>query len=416
MGLYRRKDLIFNAIEKKEADIAMNYNAWEEMFKTNQKMMDAWMDALPKRGAQTEDESEGVFDFGKYQDWMKFQQQWMKNWQDVMKNADTKNPWFQSSYDAWNKMMGEYNPFKVNKFMSASTRDVFEKIFNSNKLYIGVYEQWEKFNEEILKPGTEDYKKNMDQLVDRFNDIFMNNLIPLLPKEMQSLMVNSQSYFNTYLKTLENFVGPWAYAYENIADIYMEALYKDPMKLSDALKEWQKAYDQTFGVLVTSPVVGSSREMLEQNNRAVDAMIDMLISVAEFMTKALSVGYKYSQEAFEDYFESVENGEEPKTFNEFYKMWSNRVEKAIETYFYTDEFSKLIAKTADSAMIFKIEYDKVIEKALKDFPIVTKSEVDNVYKNVYDLRREVRSLKKELEQLQAEKEKSTEKEEPTEKK
>ena len=260
-----------------------------------------------------------------------------------------------------------------------------------------------KFSDEFLKPGTEEYKKNMTQLVDQFNNIFVNNLIPLLPKEIQGLMMNSQSYFNTYLRTLENFIGPWSFAYQNIADIFMETFYKDPMKLADSLKEWKDAYNKTFGVLVKSPVVGSSREMLEQNNRAVDAMIDMLISVSEFMTKALSVGYKYSQEAFEQYFESVDNGEDPKTFNEFYKMWSKHVENAIETYFYTDEFSKLIAKTADSAMIFKIEYDKVIEKALGDFPIVTKSEVDNVYKNVYNLRREVRELKKELEELKSQK-------------
>lgn len=383
--------------------MAMNYNAWNEMFKASQDMMNAWVDALPKRESESEKEETGAFDFSKYQDWVKFQQSWINNWQDMMKNASPENPWFQGPYASWTKMMEAYNPFDASKMMGAGTREVFEKILNSNKLYLGVYEQWKKFSDEFLKPGTEEYKKNMTQLVDQFNNIFVNNLIPLLPKEIQGLMMNSQSYFNTYLRTVENFIGPWSFAYQNIADIFMETFYKDPMKLADSLKEWKDAYNQTFGVLVKSPVVGSSREMLEQNNKAVDAMIEMLISVSEFMTKALSVGYKYSQEAFEQYFDSVDNGEEPKTFNEFYKMWSKHVENAIETYFYTDEFSKLIAKTADSAMIFKIEYDKVIEKALADFPIVTKSEVDNVYKNVYSLRREVRELKKELEELRAQK-------------
>lgn len=383
--------------------MAMNYNAWNEMFKASQDMMNAWVDALPKRESESEKEETGAFDFSKYQDWVKFQQSWINNWQDMMKNASLENPWFQGPYASWTKMMEAYNPFDASKMMGAGTREVFEKILNSNKLYLGVYEQWKKFSDEFLKPGTEEYKKNMTQLVDQFNNIFVNNLIPLLPKEIQGLMMNSQSYFNTYLRTVENFIGPWSFAYQNIADIFMETFYKDPMKLADSLKEWKDAYNQTFGVLVKSPVVGSSREMLEQNNKAVDAMIEMLISVSEFMTKALSVGYKYSQEAFEQYFDSVDNGEEPKTFNEFYKMWSKHVENAIETYFYTDEFSKLIAKTADSAMIFKIEYDKVIEKALGDFPIVTKSEVDNVYKNVYSLRREVRELKKELEELRAQK-------------
>ena len=92
-------------------------------------------------------------------------------------------------------------------------------------------------------------------------------------------------------------------------------------------------------------------------------------------------------------------------------MWSRHVENAIETYFYTDEFSKLIAKTADSAMIFKIEYNKLIEKSLADFPIVTISQVDNVYKKVYELRRELRDLKNELEDLK----KSTEAKQETDK-
>ncbi|MDY6045142.1 MAG: poly(R)-hydroxyalkanoic acid synthase subunit PhaE [Peptoniphilus sp.] len=385
--------------------MATNYDVWNEMFKAGQNMMDAWMKALPKRDSEGEKESVGGFDFSKYQDWMNFQQSWLKNWQDMM---NIENPWGEGPYAAWARMVNAYNPFKMSKDMSASTREVFEKMLNSNQMYLGMYEQWKKFSDNFLKPGTEEYKKNLDQLVDQFNKMFMDHFIPLLPENLRGLMINTQSYFNTYIDTLENFIGPWSWAYQNIADIYMESIYKDPMKLADTLKEWKEAYDQTFGVLVKSPVVGSSREMLEQNNKAVGAMIDMLVAVSEFMTRSLSVGYEYSKEAFEDYFDSIEEGEEPKTFNEFYKMWSKHVENALETYFYTDEFSKLIAKVADSTMIFKIEYDKVLEKALKNSPIVTKSEVDNVYKNVYELRREVRALKKELENVKASKDDSSE--------
>ena len=236
-------------------------------------------------------------------------------------------------------------------------------------------------------------------MVEQFNKIFLNNLLPLMPKEIQGLMTDTQSYFNTYFKSLENFLGPWSSAYQNIADITMESIFDDPMKLSDTLIQWKKAYDQTFGILVKSPVVGSAREMLEQNNKAIDAMIEMLVSVSEFMTKSSTVGYKYSKDAFTDYIKSLEKGEGVKTFKEFYDMWSKHVEGAMETYFYTDEFSKLIAKTADSAMIFKIEYNKLVEKALSDLPIVTISQVDNVYKKVYDLRRELRNLQKEMEDL-----------------
>lgn len=378
-----------------------NFNAWNEMFKINQNMMKAWMDALPKRPEEEPGESEG-FDFTKYEDWTNLQKQWMENWQNILKNVMPQDAWYQGPYSTWTNIMNSYNPFSINKFMEPVTRDVFEKMLNSQKLYAGLYEQWKKFNDEVLKPGTDQYKENIDKLVEEYNKIFTNNLIPLLPKEFQGLVTDTQSYFNTYLNTLTNFVGPWSFAYQNIEDIFMQTAFKDPMKLSDTLKEWKKAYDKTFGVLIKSPVVGSAREVLEQNNKAIEAMIEMLVSVSEFMTKAMSAGYEKSKAAFADYIKSIDKGEEPKTFSEFYDMWSKYVEDAIESYFYTDEFSKLIAKAADSAMIFKIEYDKVIEKALKDLPIVTMSEVDNVYKNVYNLKREIRSMKKELEQIKEE--------------
>lgn len=389
-----------------------SFKAWKDMFNSSQKMMSDWVEAFTKPAEDKKSEEENKsFDFSNFQDIMSVQQKMFEDWQKMFGYMNPQNYAQQNPYDTWVSMMNMYSPFDASKYMPKFNLEVFEKMMNSQKLYLGAYESWKNFNENVIKPGNEIYKENMDQMVDQFNKIFTNNLIPLMPKEIQGLMTDSQSYINTYFKSLENVLGPWAKAYQNIADITMDSIYDDPMKLSDTLRQWKKAYDQTFGILVKSPVVGSSRELLEQNNKAIDAMIEMLVSVSEFMTKSSSVGYKYSKEAFNDYVESLEKGEGAKTFKEFYNMWSRHVENAIETYFYTDEFSKLIAKTADSAMIFKIEYNKLIEKSLADFPIVTISQVDNVYKKVYKLRRELRDLKNELEDLK----KSTEAKQETDK-
>lgn len=378
-----------------------NYKLWKDMFDNSQKMMNNWVEAFsnPMSSKNTNDDEKQEFDFTNFQDVMSFQQKMYEDWQKMFGALNPQNYANQNPYEVWQSMMGLYNPFDASKLMPKFNIEVFEKMMNSQKLYLGAYESWKNFNENVIEPGNKIYKENLDKMIDQFNRIFVENLIPLMPKELQGLMSDTQSYMNTYFTSLENVIGPWAKAYQNIADITMDSIYDDPMKLSDTLRQWKKAYDQTFGVLVKSPMVGSSREMLEQNNKAIDAMIEMLVSVSEFMTKSSSVGYKYSKEAFKDYMESLEKGEGAKTFKEFYNMWSKHVENAIETYFYTDEFSQLIAKTADSAMIFKIEYNKLIEKALADLPIVTISQVDNVYKKVYDLRRELREVKKELEEI-----------------
>jgi hypothetical protein len=193
-----RRDKYYKEIKiYKEDGMANNYDAWNKMFEANKEMMDAWMKLLPTGGAAPTNNN--IFDYNKYQEWM-------ETWQDNLQNMTKQAQWFQNPYGSWKNMMNMYNPLTAGKFMSGTTRDAFEKMLNSNKLYLGMYEQWEKFNKEILKPGTKEYKENLDALVNQFNNIFMNNFVPLLPKELQGLMTNSQSYFNTYINTLENFV------------------------------------------------------------------------------------------------------------------------------------------------------------------------------------------------------------------
>ena len=50
-------------------------------------------------------------------------------------------------------------------------------------------------------------------------------------------------------------------------------------------------------------------------------------------------------------------------------------------------------------MKLKKEIDAQMEQAISQYPIATKSELDELYKIIYDLKKEVKALKKELEQL-----------------
>ena len=213
------------------------------MFSDSQKMMNDWIETFAKPMGEKESKKEEKknFDFTNIQDVMELQQKWMKDWQAIYANMNPQNYAAQNPYKIWTGMMDMYNPFDASKYMPPFNLEVFEKMMNSQKLYLGAYEQWKNFNESFVKPGSEFYKENMDLAVDKFNKIFMNNLIPLMPKEFQGLMADSQSYLNTYFKSVEGFLGPWASAYQNIADIAMESIYDDPMKLSDTLRQWKKA-------------------------------------------------------------------------------------------------------------------------------------------------------------------------------
>ncbi|NLM06575.1 MAG: poly(R)-hydroxyalkanoic acid synthase [Tissierellia bacterium] len=385
-----------------------NNGAWGDMFNAQKTMMDAWSKMM---GINTGNEESSAFnpfqdfakfnpfgDFSKMQEFYNMQRTMMEGYNDFYKNFFPKmedgatNP-----FTAWQKAMENFNPLEASKLLSGTASEVYEKMVKSNSFYLGLYQVWDEVNKKVLGPQSEEYKAHLNEFLEKYDTVMLENFIPMLPEEMRNVVLNPYNYMKTLFEVYGKFAQPWADAMPELQDALAQTMLKDPTKASEYLKIWKKTYDKTVGTLLTSPVVGQSREVIEQNNRVVDSMIDMLVSVSEYMTSIVSVASENSKKAFEDYIEMLQKGEQPKTFNEFFKMWSEKVEQAIEKHFYTDEFSSLIAFTADSYMKFKIESDKAYEKFLADTPIVTKSEVDSLYKTVYDLKKEVRSLKKALE-------------------
>ncbi len=371
-----------------------SFNPWQEFYKNQNDFMSNYFNFMnPSKASENFENFNKMFDFYKQQEQM--MEMWNKFAKDNMMKMEDFNPYFKE----WQEAMMSYDPVKVSKMMSKTASDVYDKMMNSNSFYLNLYSVWENINKSILKPNSELFKQELEKTMDNYDKLLMENFLPLMPKEYQGLFTNPYNYIKTLTNSVNNLYEPWGKISTDLANIYAEASFKDPAKLSEALKLWKDGYDQTIGALIKSPVVGASKEAIEQNNKMIDALINFLVVSAEFSSKLATIANENSKKAFENYFELLEEGSEPKSFNEFYKFWSKKVEKAIDEYFYTDEFSKMIAFLADSGMKFKIESDKTIEKFLEGYPIVTNAEIDSVYKNVYELKKEVKKLKKELDTI-----------------
>jgi class III poly(R)-hydroxyalkanoic acid synthase PhaE subunit len=251
-----------------------------------------------------------------------------------------------------------------------------------------------------IDPTSEDYKEKAAELSAKYEQVLKEYLLPMIPAEMRSFVQSPYTLFKDGVTTMQKFSAPWFESMGKMFDLMMQAGLKDPSKSSDLMLLWKSNYDKTVGELMKSPVVGSNRELIEQQNKAVDRLVEMTLAMSEYIGSIMTVANEKSKQGFEHYYEMIQKGEQPKTFNEFYKFISNEIENAIENFYYTDEFGQIIGKAADAYMQFKIELDKLIEKYLNDTPIITVSKVDNAFKNVYDLRKDMKSLTKKVADLE----------------
>lgn len=77
-----------------------------------------------------------------------------------------------------------------------------------------------------------------------------------------------------------------------------------------------------------------------------------------------------------------------------YQEWMNISDKTFVSLFESDEYSEKMAEVSAMQMRLKKDMEKQAEKMLVGLPVATRSEMDELYKTIYDLKKQVRELEK----------------------
>jgi polyhydroxyalkanoate synthase subunit PhaE len=80
-----------------------------------------------------------------------------------------------------------------------------------------------------------------------------------------------------------------------------------------------------------------------------------------------------------------------------YQEWLNLSDKEFVQLFESDEYAKIMADTASLQMRLRKDIELQMEKSLSSFPVATRSEVEELHKTIYDLKKQVRQLEKMME-------------------
>jgi hypothetical protein len=85
----------------------------------------------------------------------------------------------------------------------------------------------------------------------------------------------------------------------------------------------------------------------------------------------------------------------------FYRVWLSINEETFHDLFVSAQFTEMLHHVTTKGLLFRKSYDDFFEKILKNTPLPNRRDMDEVYKSLYDLRKELRAIKKEMAKLQA---------------
>lgn len=195
-------------------------------------------------------------------------------------------------------------------------------------------------------------------------------------------------------------LGPWGESLRELLAQWQKAVQGDPESFRRFVKTWKETYDKTHGRLLQAPLLGYSREPAERLTRSLDAFVDYLATVQEFMAVLDRVGKtaigRFSGRATELGADGTIPGHK-----RLYRLFIDTFEESFLDVFRSREYSRLQSQMVNAGLRFKKRLDETLEDLFAGLPIPTDGEMRELYSAFYELRKTVKTQRRQIAALEA---------------
>jgi len=164
----------------------------------------------------------------------------------------------------------------------------------------------------------------------------------------------------------------------------------------NTFRAWLEIYQKDFGRFLNIPQLGLTRFYQEKINRAVDKFNLFQVVAAEFLYLLYLPVEKSLRVMGEKFQELSQEGNLSENFKDYYNMWIKILEGHYMTLFKSPDYTRALMKALDSAEDFITARQELITDGLKTLHVPTEKDMDELYKELYLLKKKVKALEKKM--------------------
>jgi len=160
---------------------------------------------------------------------------------------------------------------------------------------------------------------------------------------------------------------------------------------------WLKAYDATMGRFVEMPAMGPAREKYDKLTKNFSIFVNLSAAWLESTVNFQQVFMEAMQRVQEKTATEIEGDISPDKYRDFYKIWIETYSETFKEFLKSGHFASDIGKFMSYFMDFqKYNREMLGENFLRPSNLPTKSEIDEIYKELYFLKKSVRELEDQI--------------------
>jgi hypothetical protein len=307
------------------------------------------------------------------------------------------------SYDNWTGIFNQYyemlnsNVAEWSKNMQdGTTQDAYKNMVNVGEAFTRFSEMWAPLWKSIQEKtfNMDAYKQYMNPAM--YKDM-MDKYFGFMPEgsrqymqQMNDMMQNgygqmSQGAMNQY-QQMRGMMGNMMPA---PAEVFGNML--------SSFNAWQNMLNNAAAPLTKMMTPNQYTKTMSEWSDIANRLVVYNIKNAELQYMIYNQGTKVMDAVAENIAAKIQKGEEVNNMMAVYQEWLNISDKTFVSLFETEEYTKLMSEVNAMQLTLRKDIEGQMEKFMVGIPVATRSEMDELYKTIYDLKKQVRQMEKMLE-------------------
>ncbi len=342
--------------------------------------------------------------------WMNNWSNWSNNmaqaaqWTDMMNKWQANSPFsadtWKSASENWTNIYNQYSELMTNSFSQlqknmedGTTQDAYRNMVNVSEAFTRFSEMWMPFWKSI-----QDKTFNADMFKqwaspEMYKDM-MDKYFGFMPEQSREHMQNMTDMMKNNVSGMGNAAMD---QYKQMRSMMGNAMPNPTEVFGNMLNGYNKFYNMmNDAVAPFTKMMTPGKEaktMMEWSNIA-NRIAEYNIKNAELQYMMYAQGVKVMDNLADNIAKKVQGGEEISSMMALYQEWLNLGDQTFVELFESEEYSKAMAEVSAMQLTLRKDIEKQMEQYMVGIPVATRSEMDELYKIIYDLKKELRELKK----------------------
>lgn len=157
---------------------------------------------------------------------------------------------------------------------------------------------------------------------------------------------------------------------------------------------WADIYEKELSPFFKVPQLGLTRFYQERLDDTLDRYHTFQISLAEFL-RLLYLPIEKSAKVLQQNLEELtKKGKLPESSQDYYRIWIRLLEGHYMTLFKSPEYAESLRDTLNALEDYLAARELMLQDLLQSVPVPTNREMDELYREIYHLKKKVKRLEK----------------------